>query len=839
MIASFFSTRELRRYPLFVGLIIVTIFLGTIGLTGISIVSQEVKEKLNSRAQELLTSDIAITARRELSVSEKEVIRQVFSKFDHATYEVMDIYSMVTHKTSGAARLVEIRAVEEGFPFYGKIKSKTGKFEHQKLSISKDLQSLWTIHPGDELAIGEETIVVEDVILEDSSLGLRGFSLAPRIYLPIETLKKTGLLKPGATGNFAYHFRLRQLTPEEVKTLKTEFYSQMEDPSIKVMLPENSSQQTGRVMTIISNFMSLSALVGMILSLVGVFYLYQSHLMARLKDLCLLNLHGLHKKWIILGIMAQFTGIFLFAFVLEVATLVPAMNYLLPKLSTSIGLDLEGMTGLSSLLKQLPFLYALGLTILIPLLMGLLRTPMGLMLKTSKMSIGRFRFYDFIPFVLILWSFCLYLSDSLKIGNIFFGSLVLVFVLSTIFIQVIQHLIRKFIKEKGLLLPNLETGIALRNFSRSGHKLTMSFLSLAIGVTLISLILQLDRMLQTELSMDTTRPGLFIFDIQDEQMDSFAKFAEDFGTPVGAITPLIRGRVMQVNGKKFVRENKITFREDDDNETRQRSTGLNLTSRSFLSPSEKIVEGTPFKELKEGELPGISLEKRWSERMGISLGDKVTLDIQGVEIEGVVINLREVKWTSFYPNFFVNVQPGILDDAPKTYLAILPAGHTDQKMAFQREAVSKFPNISFIDVEEIIGKLAMLFEKSRQAIQIISFLSLGVGLVILYGLSHDQVYRRYYDLALMKSLGLNRTRLQYHLLIEFGALFILALIVGMTFGWLIAQMIGKEVFKLPYQVDWERLLLPALFLTILCLVTILLASWRAVRAQPRELLSDA
>jgi ABC-type antimicrobial peptide transport system permease subunit len=132
-----------------------------------------------------------------------------------------------------------------------------------------------------------------------------------------------------------------------------------------------------------------------------------------------------------------------------------------------------------------------------------------------------------------------------------------------------------------------------------------------------------------------------------------------------------------------------------------------------------------------------------------------------------------------------------------------------------------------------------LFEKSRQAIEVISWLSLAVGLVILYGLSHDQVYRRYYDLALMKSLGFTAGRLRLNLLYEFGTLFLSAMGLGLFLGWGIAQLIGREVFKLSPSVDWERILYPALLLTILCLATILISSWRAVRAKPRELLSDS
>src|SRR5690606_7732401 len=119
-------------------------------------------------------------------------------------------------------------------------------------------------------------------------------------------------------------------------------------------------------------------------------------------------------------------------------------------------------------------------------------------LKASKLSMGRFRFWDFVPFILGLFFFSWYVANSLKVGGLFFASLMIVFLFSSLFVRTSQFLLKKSIGRKGLLLPNIELGMALKSLSRSGHKLTLSFLSLAMGATLISLILQLDRMILKE-----------------------------------------------------------------------------------------------------------------------------------------------------------------------------------------------------------------------------------------------------------------------------------------------------------------------------------------------------
>ncbi len=820
-----------------------TMLLGTLGLTGIGIVSEQVQTKLKHSAKEILTSDLVVGARRDLFEKEKHSVEEIFKTIPHEHYRVVDIYSMVTHVKTKQSRLAEVRGIEKSFPFYGKIELKEGVFTPQGLFVSRDLENLWRIDAGDELKIGDYKTIVGGIVKNDTSQGLRGFSLAPRIYISLEALEKSGLLKPGATGSFAYHYFLPSLTSKELDNLKERLLKVLPDVAVKVTLPEESSEQTGRVLNYLTDFMALSALIGLILSFVGVFYLYQSYLMTRLKDFCLLNLYGLDKRHIILGTLLQFSSVFILVFFVQLFVIIPLYKIFAPFLSGQMGMDLAPRVEFSSVLSLLPFLYGLALTILIPLLMGLMRTSMGVQLKSPKISLGRFRIFDFIPFTILLWAFASYLSHSYQTGSYFFLALMIVFTLSAVFIQLSQWFLKKMIMGRGLLIPTIEGGIALRNFTRSGHKLTLSFLSLTMGATLISLIFQLDHTIQKEFTLDEKKPGLFLFDIQEEQLEALLDFSQKEGVTLDGVTPMIRARLEKINDEAFTRvesgDTSLRTREDEV-ESRFRNRGINLTYRQHLGPGEKMVEGTPFPITPDLKRPAhISLEKKFASRLKLKLGDKVSFDVQGVEVDGIVTSFREVKWTSFYPNFFVNVEPGFIDEAPKTYLAVLAAHSVIDKAQFQRRAVEKFPNISFIDIEELTGKLSLLFDKSRRAIEVISWLSLAVGMVILYGLSHDQVYRRYYDLALMKSLGFSAQSLRLHLLWEFGSLFTVALGLGFFLGWFMAQMIGREVFKLPLTIDWWRIFIPGFLLIILCLVTILTSSWKVLRARPRELLSDA
>ena len=91
--------------------------------------------------------------------------------------------------------------------------------------------------------------------------------------------------------------------------------------------------------------------------------------------------------------------------------------------------------------------------------------------------------------------------------------------------------------------------------------------------------------------------------------------------------------------------------------------------------------------------------------MNLDLNDKIEIEVSGVEISAVVVNIRRVKWTNFQPNFFVQMQPGVLEQAPKTFIATLNDLNLEEKERLQNLIVDKFPTISILDVERTGKKI--------------------------------------------------------------------------------------------------------------------------------------
>mgnify|MGYP006982487196 FL=1 len=191
---------------------------------------------------------------------------------------------------------------------------------------------------------------------------------------------------------------------------------------------------------------------------------------------------------------------------------------------------------------------------------------------------------------------------------------------------------------------------------------------------MINLIPQIYQGLQEEVSRpdDFRIPSLFLFDIQPEQMEPLRKTLVAEKVNLNYLSPMVRARLEKVNGESFETNiDEVALTREQQSRQHFRRHNLNLSYRTKLSDSEQIVEGRRLAESynwESGKPAEISLENRYAERMGFKLGDLLTFNVQEVVVEAIVINLRRVQWNSFQPNFFILFQPGVLEDAPGTFL---------------------------------------------------------------------------------------------------------------------------------------------------------------------------
>jgi putative ABC transport system permease protein len=309
------------------------------------------------------------------------------------------------------------------------------------------------------------------------------------------------------------------------------------------------------------------------------------------------------------------------------------------------------------------------------------------------------------------------------------------------------------------------------------------------------------------------------------------------------LSPLIRSRLASINGESFEKKSKDqTFStREEEQEARSRNRGYNLSYRTEYSSAEKILQGRDFsgRYNEASSAPAeLSLERRFAERLGIKIGDSLEFDIQGVSIQGKVINFRKVRWTSFQPNFFILFQPGVLDDAPKTFIASVPKLDLDRKLSLQNGIVQKFSNVSMIDVSDVAAKILEVFRQMSGALAVMAWLSIFAGFVVLFSISAHQASSRRQEINLLKVLGARFSDVRQMVVVEFAILGFCASAFGAFLSYGVSWFITEFLFDGNWVFTWVTPVVSVVLATLLASFTALIAAWRVLRQKPIALLQS-
>ncbi len=839
-----FAWREIsqsRRFSLF---FILNLALGLFGFLSLDTFKTSFDQSLRLQSKNMLGADLAVSSRRLLTPSESKVIDQEVGQ-DSLRSNAILIYSMV-NVGSGQSRLVELVGIDEKFPLYGEIVLRSGtkisqsgsgsKIGAKQVWVSPEFEAQMNTKMGDSLKVGTETVLVSDMIQSDTSNTWQSMSFAPRIYIGLEQLKQTGLIQPGSTLTYRWYYR----TPlDQSEDIVMRLEKRLTDPSLQIASHQSASAQSGRMINYLNDYLGLVSLVALFLASVGAGYLFRSFLGKRLKEIGIYMSLGLthsqaRKIYLIqLGILGALAAVLAGGLSL---LLLPALiqllrdRFLLPifYVFTPRSLVLSfGLGVLGSIFICLPLLEQIKTFSATTLFQD---SPEQNQAKKST------RFQDlksWIPAFLIFVGLSIWQANSLKIGFLFVSGFVFAGALIAFFARMIISLLGSLSNSQGLRVK-----LGLRSLAKNKVSSISCFLAIGLGSLLINLIPQIQQNLETEIVAPEVSevPSLFFFDIQEEQLDSFTRFITQGGRQLKSISPLIRARLEKLNGAPFEKRlgNSASLSREEEREERSRNRGFNLTFRKSLSESESLVAGVPFSE--SSDQAEISVEKDFAERLKIKLGDVLTFDVQGVPIDGKVVNFRKVKWTSFQPNFFIQFQPGHLDDAPKTYLASIAHLSLKERADLQNQVVAQFPNISMIDISQVIAKLLNLFLQMGYALKLMAYLSLFAGFIVIFSIANHQSQARKTETQLLKILGADFIDVQSIALLEFTLIGFLASSLGAIFSLAMSFALARFVFDGLWVLSLKVPVFSVLGITFVCAMTTFFATRSVLQARVKQLI---
>ncbi len=830
------------RFSLF---FIINLSIGLLGFIALDSFKNSIDNHLANNSRAILTADAQISGNAPLTVVEFNLADDIFD----ADYEYSDQISFLSMVAGNdASRMSQLIGIDSNYPQYGEFILQQGGvlnddlrqqlFSDNAIWVAQDLMLTLDLKIGDSIRIGAIDFQITDVIAIDPSSTISVMSNFPAIYMGLEQIESTGLIQLGSRVNYSRFYKFTE--DVNMDTWEDEFRSAEleilgDTRRISMTTHQERSEDLGRILAYMNDYLGLIAVIALFLAGVGAAYLFRSFFTSRFKDMAILMCLGGTPKQAYLMTLIQI--VLLGAFSAIIASIIGYLALpVLPELFANfLPRGFQNVMEFSSVILAL-FLGTIGSVICcLPILSKIYDLhPIALFhekIQPSKSAAHWQRHtISYAPILIVFWLLAIWQSSSAMIGSLFIAAfLVAIFVLGVVAWYILKYC-GSFSSRSSVTQK-----LALRNLDRNRLGAVSCFLAIGLGSLLINLIPQIEKGLQEEIAQpdNFSVPDFFMFDIQPDQLQPLQNILAEYGHELSFISPQVRARMEAINSGV------VDAYEETPDEQMQRRRSVNLTYQDSLKSSETLVAGEVWDgpwEFGSEELPGISLEQDFAERINARIGDTISFDVQSVPITGRVMNLRTVDWNSFQPNFFISFQPGVLDPAPKTFVTAVSNVPEEQQLSIQNAIVESLPNISIINVGEIVASILDITDQISWGIKVMAYLSIFAGLVVLFSIARYEVKSRFWEVNLLKILGANFRDVKSMIQIEFGILGFFAALVGVSMSLLISYAISWFVFDSIWQLSWSITVFSLVAITTLSVVTALVATMSVLRQKPLQLL---
>ena len=826
--------KALSRSKSFSFIFILNFSLAIAALSYLQFFKGSIDTSLESKAKSLLGADLVVSSRFPITKEQIDDIKNKLPKVKSFN-EGISTVSMIS--SSSRARLMELVKINEDFPFYGGMTFKDKSTYPKQTQIPKanevwvyqEVLDLLDLKKYDKLKIGKENFIIKKVIEDDSLKAVSFSGFMPKIYISKEGLQKTELLQFGSTASYKLNFLFEEnIQNDKLEILENKLEKNI-DQNLRVLSPNDGRDRLLRVLNFVTNFLSLVSLVSFFLGLVGLIYLYSGFLRKHEKDINVLNDLGFNKKSLMITYLLHLFVLICISSIVVFSFISLSAQFLAPLVQKLIGIDFDFTLDYFFFLKSSLVLFVLSISIGFPLILPLL--------QRQKQSLFKM-LLSFVPFLAILLVLSHFVSPAKNIG-LFFSIAVLIIIL---FFFVLGTFILKKLDFSGHI-ENLSLSLALKNITRENKTSLTLFTAIVLCTTFFSLIPQVGSSLSNALTLSVNdRPRFFIINAKPEQIEQLKEEVNTMGAKVQNVSAMIRARIVKVNDIDFTKHslnNADKKVKADSNELKNRA--INLSYRNTLKESEQIVEGREFSGVYNSsdfsKPVEVSVEKRYAQRRGISLNDKLVFDVLGLEIQGVVVNIRSVNWTEFVPNFFFIFQEGALNDAPKTMLATISSGDYDASKILIK-LTDSFPSLTIIDVKDLFESFASLVKSVTSITDKMSIYSIVIGLLMSFIIIQYQMNLQKNNILRLKMIGIKNHTIRNSFLLEFGLISFTASSLGIILGSLGSYFISALLFDSYWDFRPDILLAYFFFIPVLTILIVSFFTSRMIHQKENVLFGE-
>ncbi|QLG47291.1 ABC transporter permease [Costertonia aggregata] len=814
-------------------LFMASIVLGIAAVVAIQSFSENLKDNIGLQSKALMGADYLI----DTNQPPNEKVLAIIDSLGGADGRAVSFASMALFPKNGNTKLVSVKGIEGGYPFYGELETvpKNAARSYQELNgalVDATLMLQFGIQKGDSIKLGKSVFPVMGKLL--SAPGSNGImaSVAPLVVVPYKSIKATELIQTGSRVGYDFYFVAKP--NQDLEALNTKVDPLLDAENADLDTHTSTGQRLGRRYENFGKFLNLVAFIALLLGCVGIASSVHIYIKEKLLSVAVLKCLGATRKQTFLIYLIQIAG----------------MGFLGGLMGTLAGLLLQQSFPLF-LQDFLPFEVQITISpqpIVIGMLLGVLMSVLFALLPllrtwyVSPLQVLRIQengslnskkadilvMFGIMTFIL---GFSFWLLQNWKYALSFVLGILVVFSvlggLATIFMKMVK---KYFPSSWGFTARQ-----SLLNLFRPNNQTMVLILAIGVGTFLISTLYFSKDILLAKTSLEATAqtPNLILLDVQTEQKQDVAHSITKSGLPLINNIPIITMRVQNLKGRPV---NDIRL---DSTFTINRwilNHEFRVTYRDSLVASETTDTGVWPAKINEAGIIPISISDNIARDAEVGIGDRIQFNVQGVLMQTEVAHIRSVDWGRMQINFSILFPSGVLENAPQFHVLTTNAPDEKTSAKLQRTLVKQFPTVSVLDLRQVITLVEDILDKISWVINFMAFFSILTGIIVLIGSVRTSKYQRIKESVLLRTLGGRSKQILQITALEYLYLGILGSGIGIILSLVSSQLLAMFVFKTAFMPSLVPFLVVLPGITGLVLLIGLLNSRSVIQSPPLEVL---
>ncbi len=815
-----YALKDLKKNYKKISSIIVTLFISLFILSAILNIEDSLKKEIKDNAKELLGGDLEIDYNR--NQGNLDLINQAKKFTTISTMIEFSTMLSTINRKKNKSLFTRIKTVDEKYPLYGKViyepedAYERMQKEPNTILINESLSKTLNIKINEVVKIQDQKFNVIGKI--KSVPDVSGFvTFGDWVLTGKQTLEILKLNGIGSFLNYEYKVKFDENDDPEIieKRIKNIF---KDDQKVKIRYPENSASGLKRIIGNFSQFLSLVSISAMLIAGIGIANTLLSFINQNNMSIAVRKALGFFsgdiKKlyYFQLFILLFIITIFAYSSSLFIVPLVDKY------LSSSIGLNINILFSFFNFFK----IFLVGLLILvifsIPTISSIDQVKASSLFRNVFQNLKFYYSKKLIGISVIMLSILIltftYGSENFYYSLGYFGAF---FICLITFFLVSKLII--FSLKKLRLSSNITLKVSVKNITQTKSITPITIMSLGLGVTLLLTLTLVGTNFKREIakSIPDIAPDYFFVGIQKGEKKKFEEGILSMDPDANIeIVPMVSSGIVKING---VNPNSYI---EPDNDSYWVIGSERRSSWTKKVPEDNLIVDGKWWDLSEPNRLQISLDAKVAKDFNINLGDIFTLNIYGREIEGEIVNFRQVDYRDLNINFAMLFNPDFAINMPHEYLATAKFKRLDQ--FDEIKMIEIFPSLSMIKIADYLNKVTNVLNKVFIAVTTISAITIVIGLIVISSAIVVQGKVREYQNLVFKILGFSRKEIIFSSLIEFIIIFMSVIIIAVIFGTISSKFIIENIFELFWQFDFKVLFYLGFAVGLVTLMLILLTN---------------